>query len=699
MLLLAGVAAFLAPALRLRGGGSSQQYVNAAGGLQGESSPIVSESSTDPLGIQRVLPGGYAPSRLSSKNFDENPGMAGVDPLGKGPSSANGGDVSIDPDKVPGVMGARSGNPNWTAIHPWTQPANPSATRLDRAGAHSLTDTGFADRDPVRSRSSARTPSLVEAAGRTREQTGRPVRGGEPIESSDHARDRSAVQPASRSVPSATHAPSLQSVDPVAGSAGRSDVSGQLRGLFGILDRNRRRDRKKSRRATSADHATTANTVAPATDTQQPAPRVVAEVSNRFIDQTSDATTPTSADNPTAVADRPVETGASLGAQTATRTVPGGETPAAQPATEIARALGAAVDQQLRRQVRRDAPPGTDGPSTPDGPTAPQPPATTRVPASPTAAPASGPTDTASPLKGLAIPAAEPISNGENTIEFNTPLADLGDHYIVHLGPNGKPDAAAVFENGKKVVDIIFNSDGSMELYLPDLSIWHVDPDGTVTQTAPSVKQATGAALDLLNSLSDKTPILGKRLKAFLELGGAILQAIPDPSAPSAPELPGETNPVTPNVPKPYFPPDARSGPWANGQDIHPGGAVPQTRPGSCVSACGEMLSDGRVTQGEFLAVMGEWSNPIALAKALNERDNSGPWRGGYFPDGDTALAVAQSGMVALTLRAPGVKGEHMVVTEPLPNGNFLVRDPLPGVTYEVGPDWIKQYATGGVFR
>jgi len=39
-----------------------------------------------------------------------------------------------------------------------------------------------------------------------------------------------------------------------------------------------------------------------------------------------------------------------------------------------------------------------------------------------------------------------------------------------------------------------------------------------------------------------------------------------------------------------------------------------------------------------------------------------------------------------------------MVVVEPTEAGTHLVRDPLPGVTYEVTVDWIKKFVVGGVF-
>src|SRR5205814_10588652 len=52
------------------------------------------------------------------------------------------------------------------------------------------------------------------------------------------------------------------------------------------------------------------------------------------------------------------------------------------------------------------------------------------------------------------------------------------------------------------------------------------------------------------------------------------------------------------------------SGPWMEGVAARPGGAVGQITHGSCVSACGEMLSGGLRTQQQLLNELGDWSNP-----------------------------------------------------------------------------------------
>ena len=138
----------------------------------------------------------------------------------------------------------------------------------------------------------------------------------------------------------------------------------------------------------------------------------------------------------------------------------------------------------------------------------------------------------------------------------------------------------------------------------------------------------------------------------------------------------------------------AGSGPWAVGVASSEGGAVGQLTVGSCVSACGEMLSNGAVTQSKLLGQIGEWSNPARLADALGNG-----WRGGYFGSGADALAAAERGPMGAALQA-GTGPGHMVVTSPLGDGAFLVRDPWAGgSTYTVGSSWIEQFVAGGTFK
>jgi hypothetical protein len=141
------------------------------------------------------------------------------------------------------------------------------------------------------------------------------------------------------------------------------------------------------------------------------------------------------------------------------------------------------------------------------------------------------------------------------------------------------------------------------------------------------------------------------------------------------------------------------AGPWvAEATNITEGGVIEQSAAGSCVSACGEILTDGAMSEAQLLGELGEWSNPGALADALNAQAGSGAWQAGYFASGADAVTVAEQGEMAATLQAPGLPA-HMVVIEPGVEGTFVVSDPGIGGTYEVTAEWIEKYVSGGVWR
>jgi hypothetical protein len=140
------------------------------------------------------------------------------------------------------------------------------------------------------------------------------------------------------------------------------------------------------------------------------------------------------------------------------------------------------------------------------------------------------------------------------------------------------------------------------------------------------------------------------------------------------------------------------AGPWvAEAVNVTEGGAILQSTTGSCVAACGEMLSGGALTEVELLAQIGEWSNPAALAEALNAAEGAAAWEGGYFATGAEALAAAEQGQMAGVLQAPFLPA-HMVVIEPLEAGGFLVQDSAIGGTYEVTAAWIEKFVAGGIW-
>jgi hypothetical protein len=145
--------------------------------------------------------------------------------------------------------------------------------------------------------------------------------------------------------------------------------------------------------------------------------------------------------------------------------------------------------------------------------------------------------------------------------------------------------------------------------------------------------------------------------------------------------------------------PNEHSGPWvAEAGEVTRGGAVRQSCPGSCVSAVGEMLTEGKVTEEQLLSNLGEWSNPESLAKELNRRAGAPEWSGGGFPTEEDALRAAERGPLGAEVRVPSRPG-HMVHIEPIESGGFSVRDPEPGVCYQVDEAWIRKYVSGGVWK
>ncbi|WP_127526468.1 hypothetical protein [Budvicia aquatica] len=141
-------------------------------------------------------------------------------------------------------------------------------------------------------------------------------------------------------------------------------------------------------------------------------------------------------------------------------------------------------------------------------------------------------------------------------------------------------------------------------------------------------------------------------------------------------------------------------GPWSNGvSNVVKGEVFTQCANGSCVSATGQVLTNGSVSEAQLLKMLGECSNPEALAKALTKTTNV-KWVGGYFETSEQALQVAQRGRFGAVLQAPRSPA-HMVTIEPIPNstGTFKVYDTGAGATYEVSSDWIKKYVSGGVWE
>jgi len=104
-----------------------------------------------------------------------------------------------------------------------------------------------------------------------------------------------------------------------------------------------------------------------------------------------------------------------------------------------------------------------------------------------------------------------------------------------------------------------------------------------------------------------------------------------------------------------------------------------------------EMLTGGAISEAAAVGGMGQYIIPSQMVEVLGTG-----WGYKYFITGGDAVAAASRTPIAAGLFAPGVRSGHVVVLEPTMAG-FLVRDPLPGVTYQVGADWVARYVAWGV--
>lgn len=141
-------------------------------------------------------------------------------------------------------------------------------------------------------------------------------------------------------------------------------------------------------------------------------------------------------------------------------------------------------------------------------------------------------------------------------------------------------------------------------------------------------------------------------------------------------------------------------GPWEDeASGLRKGDVFMQCADGSCVSATGQVMTNGAVSERQLLERLGEWSNPEALARELNRLLPESRFTGGYFATAEDALAIAQSGRFGAVLQARGAPG-HMVTIEPIgKNGSFRVFDTGIGASYKVQPRWIEKYVSGGVWE
>lgn len=126
---------------------------------------------------------------------------------------------------------------------------------------------------------------------------------------------------------------------------------------------------------------------------------------------------------------------------------------------------------------------------------------------------------------------------------------------------------------------------------------------------------------------------------------------------------------------------------------------VRQFNEDSCISAVGDMLSEGKVTQQELIARLGErpditdlvdilgtgWTSEKRSFKSLAEIGEHGPWAAELMENSGTELEKSLH-----TVMVDGVNS----------SGNVVIRDPWEGTTYEMTPKkFLKDWTTRAVYR
>ena len=126
--------------------------------------------------------------------------------------------------------------------------------------------------------------------------------------------------------------------------------------------------------------------------------------------------------------------------------------------------------------------------------------------------------------------------------------------------------------------------------------------------------------------------------------------------------------------------------------------AIRQSQSDSCISAVGEMLSGGRITEAELIAKLGTPGNILRLPEALGSE-----WT---TKGGPTSLAeIGKHGpWAAQMLESEWTKfpkPPHVVIVDgPSPAGNVMIRDPLEGTRYEMTvKDFLKTWNRSCAYR
>lgn len=134
-------------------------------------------------------------------------------------------------------------------------------------------------------------------------------------------------------------------------------------------------------------------------------------------------------------------------------------------------------------------------------------------------------------------------------------------------------------------------------------------------------------------------------------------------------------------------------GPWKAIGERPSADVVKQIHPDSCISACVEMITGGKLKQTDVMDAIGMPSDISLLPKKFGPE-----WRAGAVSDDELGVLLQRGKPFMAELKRPTVLKAHEVVIDGLNGkGELLVRDPSEGTKYRMTMEEFRKFWCGRV--
>lgn len=225
---------------------------------------------------------------------------------------------------------------------------------------------------------------------------------------------------------------------------------------------------------------------------------------------------------------------------------------------------------------------------------------------------------------------------------------------------NARYSSMEPHEKGRFIGEIMFNM---------------VNPEGSTEAAEASLK------------IADRLAIGAEKEVGYLRVSSHELRS----AVATSEEFYRGENTVKTIKPNPYeLEPVGGGGDWPVVNERPSLDVVQQIDEGSCASAVGEMLTNGKILQVDLIAKMGSPGYPERLAELLGEG-----WKGGYFGPPLLNHLLHKGISWGAEFKEFGKLG-HMVVVDGIDEfGRFVIRDPSEATRYEMLPKDFDEFWTG----